>query len=46
MNQFVLDAGFSISYQMLFRNLESDCNCVARIEVLSAHPLPDVESGR
>lgn len=34
----ILDAGYSISYQMVFHNLASDCSCVPDIAVLSVHP--------
>lgn len=36
-----LQAGYVLSYEMLFRNLSSDCDCSPRVEVLSARLLPD-----
>jgi hypothetical protein len=36
-----LQAGFAVSYQMLFRNLSSDCGCSPRVEILSARVLVD-----
>ena len=34
-------AGYVLSYEMLFRNLSSDCDCAPRVEILSARQLPD-----
>jgi hypothetical protein len=31
-----LEPGYSIEYEMLFRNLAADCDCVPKVEVLSA----------
>ena len=36
-----LRAGYVLSYEMLFRNLSSDCDCAPRVEILSARLLPD-----
>ena len=36
-----LRAGYMLSYEMLFRNLSSDCDCAPRVEILSARLLPD-----
>lgn len=36
-----LQAGYVLSYEMLFRNLSSDCNCSPLVEILSARSLPD-----
>jgi|KBSMisStandDraft_5_1062788.scaffolds.fasta_scaffold73828_2 hypothetical protein len=35
-----LEAGYSVNYEVLLRNLSSDCNCVASVEVLSFRALP------
>ena len=35
-----LQAGYVLSYEMLFRNMSSDCDCSPRVEVLSARLLP------
>ena len=36
-----LRAGYVLSYEMLFRNLSSDCDCAPRVEIVSARLLPD-----
>ena len=36
-----IEAGYVLRYEMLFRNLSSDCDCTPRVEVLSARLLPD-----
>lgn len=36
-----LRAGYVLSYEILFRNLSSDCACAPRVEILSARLLPD-----
>jgi hypothetical protein len=38
---FVLESGYTINYEMLLRNLASDCACVAKVDVLSVRSLPD-----
>jgi hypothetical protein len=38
---FVVEAGYTINYQMLLRNLSADCDCVAHVVVLSVRALPD-----
>ena len=35
----VLEPGYTIQYQMIMRNLSSDCDCVANVGVLSARPV-------
>jgi hypothetical protein len=35
----VIEPGYTINYQMLMRNLSSDCDCVANVGVLSVRPL-------
>jgi hypothetical protein len=37
----VLQAESVLSYEMLFRNLSSDCDCSPSVEILSARLLPD-----
>lgn len=37
----VLESGYTISYEMLLRQLSSDCDCVANVNVLSVRSLPD-----
>lgn len=32
----ILEAGYSVEYEMLFRNLAADCDCVPKVEVMSA----------
>jgi len=39
----VLQAGYTIKYQMIMRNLSSDCDCLANVGVLSARPVPAAE---
>jgi len=34
-----IEAGYTLNYQMLLRNLSSDCGCQANITVVSARPL-------
>jgi hypothetical protein len=36
-----IEAGYVLRYEMLFRNLSSDCDCAPRVEVLSTRLLPD-----
>jgi len=33
----VLQAGYTINYEMLLRNLSSDCRYIATVDVVSAH---------
>jgi len=37
----ILQSGFVLSYEILFRNLSSDCDCSPTVEVLSARLLPN-----
>jgi hypothetical protein len=37
----ILQTGFALSYEMLFRNLSAECDCLPRVEILSARSLPD-----
>jgi hypothetical protein len=37
----ILQAESVLSYEMLFRNLSSDCDCSPSVEILSARLLPD-----
>jgi hypothetical protein len=39
----VLEPGYTIKYQMIMRNLSSDCDCLANVGVLSARPVPAAE---
>ena len=34
-----LQAGYTLSYEMLFRNLSPDCDCSPRVEIISARLL-------
>src|SRR5262245_33851357 len=38
----VLRAGYLVEYEILLRNLSSDCDCLPRIDVVSARPVQDV----
>ncbi len=38
---FVLESGYTINYEMLLRNLSSDCACSAKVDVLAVRSLPD-----
>jgi hypothetical protein len=40
----VLQAGYTINYEMLLRNLSSDCRCIANVDVVSVHWLTDAGS--
>jgi hypothetical protein len=40
----VLQAGYTINYEMLLRSLPSDCRCVANVDVVSVHWLPEAGS--
>jgi hypothetical protein len=40
----VLQAGYTINYEMLLRNLSADCRCVANVDVVSVHWLPTAGS--
>jgi hypothetical protein len=35
----ILQAGYMLSYEMLFRNLSPDCDCSPRVEIVSARLL-------
>lgn len=37
----VLEAGFTINYEMILRHFSTDCDCVATVDVLSVRALPD-----
>jgi hypothetical protein len=37
----ILQSGFVLSYEILFRNLSSDCDCSPAVEVLSARLVPN-----
>ena len=37
----VLRAGYTMNYEMLMRNLSSECSCLAIVDVLSARALPE-----
>lgn len=32
-----LEAGYTLNFEMLLRNLSSDCRCIANVEVVSVH---------
>ena len=34
-----IEAGYTVNYQMLLRNLNPDCRCVANVSIVSARPL-------
>lgn len=36
-----IEAGYALSFEMLFRNLSSECGCTPRVEILSARLLFD-----
>jgi hypothetical protein len=36
-----IEAGYTINYEVLLRNLSSDCSCVPNVSVVSARPLPN-----
>jgi hypothetical protein len=38
---FVLEAGYTINYELRLRHLSTDCDCVATVDVLSVRALPD-----
>jgi len=40
----VLQAGYTLNYEMLLRNLSSDCRCIATVDVVSARWLPEAGS--
>ena len=40
----VLQAGYIVNYEMLLRNLSPDCGCVANVDVVSVHWLPEAAS--
>jgi hypothetical protein len=40
---FVLQPGYAMTYKMLLRNFSSECSCMANVDVLSVHLLPDSE---
>ena len=36
-----LEAGYTVNYEMLLRNLSAECGCVPEVAVVSARQLPD-----
>jgi hypothetical protein len=40
----VLQAGYTVNFEMLLRNLASDCRCIANVDVVSVHWLPEAGS--
>ena len=40
----VLQAGYTVNYEMLLRNLSSDCRCIATVDVVSVQWLPQAGS--
>jgi hypothetical protein len=40
----VLQAGYTVNYELLLRNLSSDCRCIATVDVVSVHWLPEAGS--
>ncbi|MET0214023.1 MAG: hypothetical protein ABW292_13515 [Vicinamibacterales bacterium] len=40
----VLQAGYTVNYEMLLRNLSPDCRCIANVDIVSVHWLPEAES--
>jgi hypothetical protein len=40
----VLQAGYTVNYEMLLRNLSSDCRCIATVDVVSVQWLPEAGS--
>jgi hypothetical protein len=36
----VLQAGYTLNFEMLLRNLASDCSCIANVDVVSVQSLP------
>jgi len=40
----VLQAGYTVNYEMLLQNLSSDCKCIANVDVVSVHWLPEAGS--
>jgi hypothetical protein len=40
----ILQAGHAINYEMLLRNLSSDCRCIATVNVVSVLWLPEAPS--
>ena len=39
-----IEAGYTVNYEMLLRNLSPDCGCVANVVVVSARTLSDPAS--
>jgi hypothetical protein len=35
-----IEAGYTVSYEMLLRNLASDCDCDPHVSIVSARPIP------
>jgi hypothetical protein len=40
----VLQAGYTVNYEMLLRNLSPDCRCIANVDIVSVHWLPEAGS--
>jgi hypothetical protein len=39
-----IQAGYTLNYQLLLKNLSSDCDCVANVSVVSARPVLEPSS--
>lgn len=35
-----IEAGYTVSYELLLRNLAADCDCDPRVNIVSARPIP------
>jgi hypothetical protein len=40
----VLQAGYTVNFELLLRNLSSDCRCIANVDIVSVHWLPEAGS--
>jgi hypothetical protein len=39
-----IEAGYTLNYEMLLRNLSPDCSCVADVSITSARPVAEPDS--
>jgi hypothetical protein len=42
--QVVLQAGYTVNYEILLRNLSPACACVANVDIVSVHWIPEAAS--
>ena len=44
LGHIAFESGYTITYEMVLRHFDADCNCVPVVEVVSAESQPDLDS--